>query len=159
MSRLRNLGHALRYLRILSERKQFEVAEVAGITRAMLSAYERGSREPSLTTLTKILDALAVDFAGLQKALDRVESGDAPLEASRAPTARFPPFPRGPSPDGRHLDPTHPAELARFVGESGGLASEEAAAYGQMVRGFLGWLRAVHRAQRSLQDRVRSSGS
>lgn len=125
---------------------------MAGITRAMLSAYERGSREPSLTTLTKILDALAVDFAGLQKALDRVETGAA-APATGAPS------PFGPLVNGPRLDPTHPRELARFVGETGGLASEEAAAYGQMVRGFLAWLRQVHRAQRSLQDRIRSSGS
>jgi transcriptional regulator with XRE-family HTH domain len=156
MSRLRNLGHALRYLRILSGRKQFEVAEVAGITRAMLSAYERGSREPSLTTLTKILDALGVDFAGLQTAFDRVESGSGKPETTLAGSASFP---RGPASDGRHFDPTHPAELARFVGESEALPTEEAVAYGEMVRGFLAWMRAVHRAQRELQDRARRRGS
>lgn len=122
----------------------------------MLSAYERGSREPSLTTLTKLLDALEVDFAGLQQALDRVETGAATPETALPGSAQFP---HGPVSDRYRLDPTHPTELARFVGENGALAHEEAAAYGQMVRGFLAWLRAVHRAQRELQERIRTPGS
>lgn len=42
--------------------RQYELADKAGVTRAMLSAYERGARMPTMKTLFKLLAALDADF-------------------------------------------------------------------------------------------------
>lgn len=64
------LGQTLRLLRRRRVFKQYQVAERAGITKAMLSAYETGKSTPSLKTLASILHAVETDFGGLQRALD-----------------------------------------------------------------------------------------
>jgi transcriptional regulator with XRE-family HTH domain len=51
-------GATLRDLRRLTGRKQTEVAHAAGIPASVLSAYERGRREPGLSTAARIIDAL-----------------------------------------------------------------------------------------------------
>ena len=66
---LSGLGHALRWLRDRRGRKQYEVAESAGITKGMLSAYETGRQRPSLETLEKILDTLGCDLNDLHNAI------------------------------------------------------------------------------------------
>ena len=53
------LGKALRWLRAKQDKRQYQVAELAGITKAMLSAYETGKQRPSLETLEKIMEALS----------------------------------------------------------------------------------------------------
>src|SRR5215211_7212061 len=55
---LTGLGHALRWLRDRHGRKQYQVADSAGITKGMLSAYETGRQKPSLDTMEKLLDTL-----------------------------------------------------------------------------------------------------
>lgn len=75
------VGPALRMLREQQERRQQEVASAAGVTKAMLSAFERSRRRPSLASLDRILDALGVHLAHLAAACRRVESaaaGEAP---------------------------------------------------------------------------------
>jgi transcriptional regulator with XRE-family HTH domain len=69
MGSFANLGQALRWLRTRQNRKQYEIAESAGITKAMLSSYETGKQSPSIETLEKILDALHVDLADLHYSL------------------------------------------------------------------------------------------
>jgi transcriptional regulator with XRE-family HTH domain len=69
MGAFQNLGKALRWLRTRQDRKQYEIAENAGITKAMLSAYETGKQNPSIETLEKILEALHVDLPDLHHAL------------------------------------------------------------------------------------------
>lgn len=64
-----NLGHALRWLRNRQGRRQMDVAEAAGITKAMLSAYETGKQLPTIPTLDKILVALGADLSELHDAL------------------------------------------------------------------------------------------
>src|SRR5258708_3054064 len=66
------LGRALRWLRERQLKRQYQVAEGAGITKAMLSAYETGKQKPSLDTLEKILDALICDLNDLHNALQIV---------------------------------------------------------------------------------------
>ena len=48
------------------------MADAAGITKAMLSAYETGKQKPSLDTLEKILAALECDLNDLHNALQIV---------------------------------------------------------------------------------------
>ncbi|HRC86481.1 MAG TPA: helix-turn-helix domain-containing protein [Thermoanaerobaculia bacterium] len=66
------LGKALRWIRDKQDKKQYEVADAAGVTKAMLSAYETGKQKPSLDTLEKIMQALCVDLADLYNAIQTV---------------------------------------------------------------------------------------
>lgn len=66
------LGRALRWLRERQTKRQYQVADAAGITKAMLSAYETGKQKPSLDTLEKILAALEGDLNDLHNALQIV---------------------------------------------------------------------------------------
>ena len=66
------LGRALRWLRDRQGKRQYQVADAAGITKAMLSAYETGKQKPSLDTLEKILAALDCDLNDLHNALQIV---------------------------------------------------------------------------------------
>ena len=87
MSVFQDLGKALRWLRTRQDRKQYEIAEAAGITKAMLSAYETGKQNPSIETLEKILQALGQDLRGLDHALSVNQSdgeADAPRQESTA---------------------------------------------------------------------------
>lgn len=69
---LEGLGPALRWIRDRHGRKQYQVAEAAGITKGMLSAYETGRQRPSLDTLEKILDTLRCNLMDLHNALQIV---------------------------------------------------------------------------------------
>lgn len=51
-------GDTLRSLRRRAGRSQADVAAAAGIPASVLSAYERGRREPGLTNASRIIDAL-----------------------------------------------------------------------------------------------------
>ena len=65
------VGDNIKRARINSGVSQEELARVIGATKSTISKYELGHREPSLNTIQRIADALAVDF------LDLVEiSGD-----------------------------------------------------------------------------------
>lgn len=76
------LGQALRWMRSRTGRSQVEIAGRAGITKAMVSAYERGKQTPSTTTLGRILAALGADLHVLQDALDLQRADLPPLAAS-----------------------------------------------------------------------------
>jgi transcriptional regulator with XRE-family HTH domain len=69
---LTGLGHALRWLRDRHGRKQYQVADAAGITKGMLSAYETGRQKPSLDTLEKLLDTLGCSLYDLHNAIQIV---------------------------------------------------------------------------------------
>jgi transcriptional regulator with XRE-family HTH domain len=72
---LTGLGPALRWLRDRRGRKQYEVANAAGITKGMLSAYETGRQRPSLDTLDKVLETLGCDLNDLHNSL-RIVNGE-----------------------------------------------------------------------------------
>lgn len=81
------LGGALRRLRIHRGYKQYEMAEAAGITKAMLSAYETGKRRPSLKTLSQLLAALEADLGNLHRAMVAERYGDSMLASRRRSTS------------------------------------------------------------------------
>ena len=64
-----NVGPALRQLRAARDLKQAEVAEAAGITPPMLSAYETGKQRPSFATLDKVLEAMSYSADDLARAM------------------------------------------------------------------------------------------
>jgi transcriptional regulator with XRE-family HTH domain len=51
-------GDLLLVLRRRAGRTQTDVAQATGIPASVLSAYERGRREPSLTNASRVIDAL-----------------------------------------------------------------------------------------------------
>lgn len=126
---LQGLGDALRRLREKRGRRQYQLAEEAGITKAMLSAYETGKQNPSLVTLEKILDALDADLGGLAEALDYVN------ERPKAPPAARVRAGGGP----RALP-----DVRAVLGVSD-LPREEEEALAQMLDGFHRLLRYLHR--------------
>ncbi|HEX4956299.1 MAG TPA: helix-turn-helix transcriptional regulator [Thermoanaerobaculia bacterium] len=124
------LGKALRWLRDRQSRRQYQVAESAGVTKAMLSAYETGKQRPSVETLERILGALKVDLADLQDALDTVN--------------RRPPRLRG-SLSGDTTRPGEPgADVYLALGLERSLAPAEEMAFTEMLRGFHRLLRYYH---------------
>lgn len=84
------LGSALRRLRVHQGLKQYEMADAAGITKAMLSAYETGKRRPSLKTLSQLLEALDADLGSLHRAMMAERYGDSMLATRRARRAGYP---------------------------------------------------------------------
>ncbi|MFO7861604.1 MAG: helix-turn-helix transcriptional regulator [Desulfosalsimonas sp.] len=51
-------GHALRYFRMNSRISQERLAQESGLDRSYISLLERGIRQPSLTTIIQIAQAL-----------------------------------------------------------------------------------------------------
>lgn len=84
MSRLDNLGTALRLLRHERGWTQAKVASRAGLSVSMLSHYESGKRNPTLDSLGRLLDALEVDLGPFDGVLERVNE----RPASRPPRPR-----------------------------------------------------------------------
>jgi transcriptional regulator with XRE-family HTH domain len=57
----RQVGFALWRIRQRRGLRQYVLADLAGITKGMLSAYETGKQCPNLATLVKVLRALDCD--------------------------------------------------------------------------------------------------
>ena len=138
---LNGLGQALRWLRDRQGKKQYQVADSAGITKGMLSAYETGRQRPSLETLEKILGTLECDLNDLHNAIqiingrpekmrrrDEAATGGEEVSSSAEPPA-----------EGR-------ADVQRLLGRSAPLAPEEERALGEMLEGFHLFLRYLHGA-------------
>ena len=69
---LKFMPEALKRIRQSAGIRQTDVAELSGLTKAMLSAYETGKALPSLQSLTAFLAAIGRDFSDLQEELDIV---------------------------------------------------------------------------------------
>jgi transcriptional regulator with XRE-family HTH domain len=140
MSLFSGLGKALRWLRDRQNHRQYQVADSAGITKAMLSAYETGKQKPSLDTLEKILAALECDLGDLHNALQIVN--DRP-EAIRRPGTLRETWPyrresQEPSAEGAELN------LYRILGLDRPLPPEEERALSEMLEGFHKMVRYLH---------------
>lgn len=147
-----DIGAALRFLRLQAPGgavKQKEVALRAGVTKGMLSSYERGKQEPSLTTLARLLEALGADLVRLDWALRMVGAspGSDPSALRPAPAL---PVPGGGDELGEEPVRWGSAEVAesapaygeyRLVRVPEPLSSDEEHALGQMLAGFLAYLR------------------
>lgn len=142
MSAFEGLGKALRWIRDKQGKKQYQVADAAGVTKAMLSAYETGKQKPSIDTLEKILRALHVDLHDLFNALEVVNE--------RAPIKRSPER-RGSAGLERAGSAGVPGDLVVDVYEVLGverpLAPLEEEAMSDMLRGFYKLLRHLHQLQ------------
>jgi transcriptional regulator with XRE-family HTH domain len=133
---LNGLGQALRWLRDRLGKKQYQVAEAAGITKGMLSAYETGRQRPSLETLEKLLGTLGCDLHDLHNAIQIVNGRPAAIR-----------------PGGRFGDAENPGgkehgfpDLYSVLGQSDPLPPELERAFGQLLDGFHKLIRYMHRA-------------
>lgn len=146
MAIFEDLDRALRWLREGRRIRQYQVAEAAGITKAMLSAYETGKQKPSLDTLDKILLALDSDLVELQNA----------LAVFRAPPGEGPPLPRGVRATGRPRSgdrepPTSgpgPLDVSSTLGIDPPLDAGEEEALGEVLASFHKLLRHLHASAR-----------
>jgi transcriptional regulator with XRE-family HTH domain len=135
---LNGLGQALRWLRDRQGKKQYQVAETAGITKGMLSAYETGRQRPSLETLEKILDTLGCDLNDLHNAIQIINGrpegikrrgeGVAEEEEEIAPKSEG---------GGR-------SEVQKILGRRDPLPFEQERAFSEMLDGFHRLLRYFH---------------
>ena len=64
-------GEALRELRVHLGLSQEALADAAGLDRTYVSGIERGERNPSLTNLLRLADAMEVRLSDLVKAAER----------------------------------------------------------------------------------------
>jgi transcriptional regulator with XRE-family HTH domain len=133
---LNGLGQALRWLRDRQTKKQYQVADSAGITKGMLSAYETGRQRPSLETLEKILDTLGCDLNDLHNAIQIINGRPEKMKRRGEGMEDEAPAPR-PESGGR-------SEVQRVLGRSGALPFEEERAFSEMLDGFHRLLRYFH---------------
>lgn len=131
MEAFKALGRALRWIRQRQGLKQYEVAEKAGITKAMLSSYENEKQRPAVETLERILDALGIELDYLAYAIRVVRH-----EEERRTGERDPPGARtAPPPQESHYD------LERTLGLERRLEPAEEQAVAQMLDGYHALLR------------------
>lgn len=134
---LTGLGQALRWLRDRLGRKQYQVAEAAGITKGMLSAYETGRQRPSLETLEKLLGTLGCDLNDLHNAIQIVNGRPAAMRPGRFDV----------EPGGSVGSPERGfPDLYSVLGQSEPLPPELERAFGQLLDGFHKLIRYMHRA-------------
>lgn len=139
---LTGLGHALRWLRDRHGKKQYQVADAAGITKGMLSAYETGRQKPSLDTLEKLLDTLGCDLYDLHNALQIVNG---------RPTAQRSPSPAQGAGGGSQDDDLGTStglDVRRLLGLSGPMEPEEEQALRKLMEAFHALLRIWRRNAR-----------
>jgi len=169
---LTDIGPALRRLRMRRGLRQYEAAERAGVTKAMLSAYETGKRRPSLKTLDSLLEAMQAHLGDLHRALveerhrraldaraaaSRGGDDDATGSAAKKGARRsdFEVRDGGvswgagwESPGGGReawQSPRPPADLYHLLELDGPLSAEEELALGELLQGFLKLVRYVRR--------------
>jgi transcriptional regulator with XRE-family HTH domain len=75
----KTLGEALKLLRTRRGWAQKQLAAAAGITKGMVSSYEKAKQRPTLVTLTKMLNALEADLCDLYWAIEFVDGTQRPV--------------------------------------------------------------------------------
>ena len=135
---LSGLGQALRWLRDRQGKKQYQVADSAGITKGMLSAYETGRQRPSLETLEKILDTLGCDLNDLHNAIQIINGRPEKMKRrGEGADLEAEPAPRLEGSGGR-------SEVQRILNRRDPLPFEEERAFSEMLDGFHRLLRYFH---------------
>ena len=145
MSIFNGLGRALRWLRDRQGKRQYQVADAAGITKAMLSAYETGKQKPSLDTLEKILASLECDLNDLHNSLqivnERPEAIRRPGSGQDTWQAAF----RGNSPaSAQETGDASGLNVYRILGLNRQLPPQEEQALAEMLEGFHKMVRYLH---------------
>ena len=134
MNTFDGLHQALRWLRNRRGLQQKEIAEAAGITRGMLSAYENGKQNPSLETLDKLLQALGAGLPELYEALSLQQGAQVPPARPSASTR--PPLDNSTVPAGLDLN------LYKLLDIDRPLSVDQEHALRQVLAGFHQLVRA-----------------
>jgi transcriptional regulator with XRE-family HTH domain len=147
------LGRALRWLRDRQSKRQYQVADAAGITKAMLSAYETGKQKPSLDTLEKILAALDGDLNDLHNALQIVnERPEAIRKPAGGKSSAWQLYRRErPEDEGDPGDASAGVDLYRVLGVDHPLPPDEEQALTEMLEGFHKLVRFFHNSASELR--------
>lgn len=143
MSIFHGLGRALRWLRDRQGKRQYQVADAAGITKAMLSAYETGKQKPSLDTLEKILTALECDLNDLHNALQIVNERPEAIRRSGMQQREVWPGQRREMQDSPR-DGEGSANVYNILGINRQLPAQEEQALSEMLQGFHKLVRYLH---------------
>ena len=141
MSIFNGLGRALRWLRDRQGKRQYQVADAAGITKAMLSAYETGKQKPSLDTLEKILIALECDLNDLHNSLQIVNERP---EAIRRPGGVRDAWQAYRPQDSQESSDASGNSVYRVLGLKRQLPALEEQALSEMLEGFHKLVRYLH---------------
>lgn len=78
----------LQLARLKAGLSQGELAKLASVPTTMISAYERGKRQPTLTTLLRLLHAAGFELRMTLEPYDAHDDVLAALEEARHPTER-----------------------------------------------------------------------
>jgi transcriptional regulator with XRE-family HTH domain len=142
MSTFQGLGRALRWLRDRQGKRQYQVADAAGITKAMLSAYETGKQKPSLDTLEKILDALDCNLNDLHNSLQIVNERPEAIRRTSGRDGGWVPGRRDPQDmfAGERSGP----DVYHVLGINRPIPPIEEQALGEMLQGFHKLVRYFH---------------
>jgi transcriptional regulator with XRE-family HTH domain len=119
------------------------VADSAGITKAMLSAYETGKQKPSLDTLEKILVSLECDLNDLHNALQIVNERPEAIRRSGMQREGVWPGPRRDDPLRDGGDGGSP-DVYNILGINRPLPPVEEQALSEMLQGFHKLVRYLH---------------
>lgn len=150
---LSEIGAALRRLRMQRGLRQYEAADAAGVTKAMLSAYETGKRRPSLKTLDSLLEAMNAHLGDLHRALMAERHQNSYLAGDRSTARPYTGRPHVVSEAGAPayaesgyggLSLGAAADVYDLLGIHDPLPPEEERALSEMLRGFLKLLRFMH---------------
>ncbi|MES1245018.1 MAG: helix-turn-helix transcriptional regulator [Acidobacteriota bacterium] len=141
MSTFQGLGRALRWLRDRQGKRQYQVADAAGITKAMLSAYETGKQKPSLDTLEKILDALDCNLNDLHNSLQIVNERP---EAIRRTSGRDGGWMTGRRDQDMFAGERSGPDVYHVLGINRPIPPIEEQALGEMLQGFHKLVRYFH---------------
>lgn len=140
------LGQALRWLRDRQTKKQYQVADAAGITKGMLSAYETGRQRPSLETLEKLLNTLECDLNDLHNALQLVNGRPQQMRPREGGLfATLEPGASGAAQGGSEGGGEGGTDLYRILGIRHRLPAEEERALSEMLAGYHRLIRYLHR--------------
>ncbi|HXU31860.1 MAG TPA: helix-turn-helix transcriptional regulator [Thermoanaerobaculia bacterium] len=168
------LGRAVRWLRERQGKKQYLVADTAGVTKGMLSAYETGRQKPSLETLEKLLTALDCDLHDLHNAIQIVNERPEGIRRTTfggfgglGSLGAFEPYPTGvlgprleiaePRDSGGYGGPSgDPLDVGRLLGIDRALEEEERRALEEIVAGCHRLVRHLHRAVEERSPRTAS---
>ena len=141
MPTFNGLGKALRWLRDRQNKRQYQIADAAGITKAMLSAYETGKQKPSLETLEKVLAALDCDLNDLHNALQIINERPEAIRRPGSPQADWQVSRRDPL----ELETEAGAlNVYRVLGLYRQIPAEEEQALTEMLQGFHRLVRYLH---------------
>jgi len=136
MSIFNGLGKALRWLRDRQGKRQYQIADSAGITKAMLSAYETGKQKPALDTLEKILLALDCELDDLHNALQIINGRPEAIRRPGSLRDDWLPY--------AEEDAASGLDLYRVLGLSRQLPPQEERALSEMLEGFHKMVRYLH---------------